>query len=75
MGKGPAKVARIVPSRGRTRDGDSMETVIFMTAPKGDGGSTLLCLYFRQTHLFRGKDQSVLGIGSSFLRVQNTFPK
>lgn len=38
MGKGPAKVARIVPSRGRTRDGDSMETVIFMTAPKGDRG-------------------------------------
>lgn len=36
MGKGPAKVARIVPSRGRTRDGDSMETVIFMTAPKED---------------------------------------
>lgn len=36
MSKGPAKVARIVPSRGRTRDGDIMETVIFMTAPKGD---------------------------------------
>lgn len=75
MGKGPAKVARIVPSRGRTRDGDSMETITFMIAPKETGGSTLLCLYFRQTHLFRGNDQSVLGIGSTFLRVQNMFPK
>lgn len=44
MGKGPAKVARIVLSRGRTRDGDSMETVIFMTAPKEMG--EVLCSVF-----------------------------
>ena len=66
MSKGPAKMTRIVPSKKETRGGD-------INPKKGDRRSTGLCLYFRQTYLFRGNDKSVLGIDSSFLRVQSTF--
>lgn len=51
MSKGPAKMTRIVPSRGRTRDGDIMEPVIFTTATKGDREKHFVFISDKPTYL------------------------